>query len=65
MQIEDLVHPSVGYQINIISKYFIKHGHNVTIIMADLKMVRFPFFYFFGNADIYDRYRDYTKRYGE
>lgn len=42
VEIEDFVHPSTGYQINVLSKYFVKFGHDVTIVCGTMeKMPRF------------------------
>ena len=37
VQIEDFFHPNAGYQVNILSKYFSKAGHDVTIVTAELE----------------------------
>ncbi len=31
VEIEYFVHPSTGYHVNVLSKYFVKFGHDVTI----------------------------------
>lgn len=37
VEIEDFVHPNTGYQINVLSKYFAKFGHNVTIVCSSME----------------------------
>ena len=36
VQVEDFFHPNSGYQINILSKYFSKFGHDVTVVCSEL-----------------------------
>ena len=33
--VKDLMLPTAGYQVNFLSKWHVKHGHNVTIITSD------------------------------
>ncbi len=35
VQIEDFFHPNTGYQINILSKYFVEFGHDVTVVCSE------------------------------
>ena len=48
INIEDFFHPNAGYQINIISKYLAKFGHEVIIITADMAKIPNQLTSFFG-----------------
>ncbi len=37
VEIDDFVHPSTGYQVNVLSKYFVKFGHDVTIVCGEME----------------------------
>ncbi len=63
VQIEDFFHPDAGYQINILSKYMAKNGHQVTIITASLDKLDGGVVKFFGKNNIQERDRAYSKRY--
>lgn len=64
VEIEDFFHPNAGYQINILSKYFVKHGHEVTIVTASADRMPPQLAAFFGvdNIEAYDR--EYTRTTG-
>lgn len=64
VQVEDYFHPEAGYQINIISKYFVKAGNSVTIIAACMDKIPETLNSFFGAEDIQNRDAEYTKKYG-
>lgn len=64
VQIEDFFHPDAGYQVNIISKYFVKEGHDVTIITSELEKIPDYLKNFFGTDDIELRDQEYSKKYG-
>ena len=64
VQIEDFFHPDAGYQINIISKYFVRAGHEVTILTADAAHIPAQLAAFFGSEDIEARDRAYTGQTG-
>lgn len=64
VQIEDFFHPDAGYQINIISKFFVKFGHEVTIITSLLDKVPESLTSFFGRDNIEERDNEYSKKYG-
>lgn len=64
VQIEDFFHPDTGYQPNILSKYFIKFGHQVTIIAAELDKMPDYLTSFFGKDRIEERDRAYEEQYG-
>lgn len=64
VMLEDFFHPDAGYQINIISKYLVKFGHQVTIITAELDKIPEQLTAFFGRDNIAERDRAYEEAYG-
>ena len=52
IEIEDFFHPDVGYQINILSKYLSRFGHEVHIITAKIDKVPSKLKNFFGGENI-------------
>ena len=64
VQVEDFFHPDAGYQINIISKFFVKFGHEVTIITSELDKVPESLTSFFGRDNIEERDNEYSNKYG-
>lgn len=61
INIEDFFHPNAGYQINIISKYLAKFGHEVIIITADMAKIPNQLTSFFGKNNIEKYDREYEK----
>lgn len=64
VQVEDFFHPDAGYQINIISKFFVNFGHEVTIITSELDKVPDSLTSFFGRDNIEERDNEYSEKYG-
>lgn len=64
VQIEDFFHPDAGYQINVLSKYLSKFGHQVTIVTAELDKMPDFLTSFFGKDHIEERDRAYEEAYG-
>jgi glycosyltransferase involved in cell wall biosynthesis len=64
VQIEDFFHPNAGYQINILSKYFVKQGHEVIIITGELDKIPEGLTSFFGRENIEEYDDRYTKETG-
>ena len=64
VQIEDFFHPNTGYQINILSKYFSKFGHDVTVVCSELKRMPQYLTGFFDISDIGKADSLYTKETG-
>ena len=48
VNVEDFFHPDAGYQINILSKYLVALGHEVTIITSEMEKVPTTLTSFFG-----------------
>ena len=63
VMIEDFFHPDAGYQLNVLCKYLVKFGHEVTILTGELD--KFPDYLtdFFGRDYIEERDRDYEALY--
>ena len=59
VHIEDFVHPDTGYQLNILAKYFVKFGHEVTIITAEMNIFPDYLVSFFGRDNIEERDKRY------
>lgn len=64
VNVEDFFHPDAGYQINILSKYLVALGHEVTIITSQLEKVPTTLTSFFGRENIEERDQAYSTRYG-
>lgn len=64
IHIEDFFHPDAGYQINILSKYFVKQGHDVTIITSEMKKIPEFLTDFFGRNNIEQADKNYTNKTG-
>lgn len=64
VQIEDFFHPAAGYQINIISKYFVRFGHEVTILTSKMDKIPDQAKIFWGVEDIEEQDGAYTEKYG-
>lgn len=63
VQVEDFFHPDAGYQVNILSKYFVSFGHEVTIITAMMDIIPETLTAFFGANDIEKKDKDYSEKY--
>lgn len=64
VQIEDIFFPEAGYQINIVSKYWVKNGHEVIIVAPEVEKLPERLSVFFGKENIAERDRQYEKMYG-
>ncbi|MDW0114010.1 glycosyltransferase [Sporosarcina saromensis] len=64
IHIEDFFHPDAGYQINILPKYMVQQGHEVTIITSNMDNAPNDLTGFFGKEDIDKRDKDYQKKTG-
>lgn len=63
VQLEDSFFPNAGYQINIISKYFARHGNEVYILTAEVEKLPDFLTSFFGKDNIAERDARYTSQY--
>ena len=52
VHIEDFFHPEAGYQINILPKYMVRAGHEVTIITSEADKAAKQLTGFFGTDGI-------------
>lgn len=64
VQVEDHVHADAGYQINIISKYFVEFGHEVIIVTAEMDKMPEELTSFFGKDNVRESDEKYEKNYG-
>lgn len=64
VEVEDFFHPDAGYQINILSKYLQRFGHQVTIITAELDKLPDYLTSFFGKEHIEERDKAYEEDFG-
>ena len=64
VHIEDYFHPDAGYQINILPKYMVKAGHDVTIITSQMDKIPEKLTKFFGSDNIAERDKEYCNQYG-
>lgn len=65
VQIEDFFHPDAGYQINVLSKVLVEHGHDVTVVCAsNLDIFPESLTSFFGINNIGARDAEFTRKYG-
>jgi glycosyltransferase involved in cell wall biosynthesis len=62
IHIEDFFHPDAGYQVNVLSKYQVRKGYEVTIMSSEMSKIPDRLKSFFGYSDIQDRDRDFTIR---
>jgi len=64
VQTEDFFHPEAGYQINILSKYLSKFGHDVTVITSKTEKIPDWLTTFFNIENIEEKDEVYTKNTG-
>lgn len=64
VQIEDFFHPDAGYQINILSKFMVKRGHDVTILTSEIKNAPKFLSSFFSMENLHGKDNEYSKKYG-
>lgn len=64
VNVEDFFHPDAGYQINILPKYLVKYGHEVTIVTSEMDKIPKGLTSFFGHENIEQRDKEYQTKYG-
>lgn len=64
LNIEDFFHPNAGYQINILTKYMVKRGHETYIATSKIDKVPKYLISFFGEDDIVEADRIYEESTG-
>lgn len=64
VHIEDFFHADAGYQVNILSKYFVQEGHEVVIITAEMEKIPEELTSFFGRDNVESSDRAFEKAYG-
>ena len=50
VHVEDVFHPDTGYQLNLLSKYMVAAGNDVTIITAETDKLPKEFMFFFWSG---------------
>ena len=61
---DEMFHPSFGYQINVLTRFQVAQGHDVTVFTSD-KIEEHPTFKTFGNsANIAELDDKFTQKYG-
>lgn len=60
IHIEDFFHPDAGYQVNILSKYMVKQGHQVFVLTSELKKIPEYLTGFFGRENIIEKDKEFT-----
>ena len=63
VQFEDFFHPDAGYNINILSKYLSKFGHEVIIFTSEIEKSPTHLKTFFDCSNIEDKDRIYEQKY--
>ena len=64
VQVEDFFVPEAGYQVNVLSKYLAKMGHEVIIVTSELEKIPDYLASFFGRENIAERDKRYEDLYG-
>ena len=61
---EDFFHPDAGYQLNILPKYMVLAGHDVTIVTSELTKMPNYLIDFFRIDDIAEKDKKFTEEFG-
>ena len=64
INVEDFFHPDAGYQINLLAKYMVKLGHDVTILTGEPEKAPDDIKVFFDCANISEKDKIYSDKYG-
>jgi len=64
VHIEDFFHPDAGYQVNILAKYMVKQGHEVTVVTGEMDKIPETLTNFFGKENIEVADEVYKKKTG-
>lgn len=64
VQVEDFFYPEAGDQINILSKYFVKLGHRVSIVCAEMEKMPDFLIEFYDIGELKKMDELYSERYG-
>ncbi len=63
LNIEDFFHPEAGYQLNVLSKYLVNMGHEVTILTSNMSNVPRHLIGFFDSENIEKKDSVYESKY--
>lgn len=64
VHIEDFFHPDAGYQVNILTKYMVKHGFEISIITAEMDLIPASLSGFFGKDNVKEHDRLFEQEFG-
>jgi len=64
VNIEDFFHPNTGYQLNILSKFMVKQGHEVIIVTGELEKIPKELTDFFGKDNIAEHDKAFAEKTG-
>lgn len=64
VHVEDFFHPDAGYQVNILSKYMVKQGHEVIVVTSEMEKIPETLTSFFGKENIEHSDNNYTYQTG-
>lgn len=64
VHIIDFFHPNSGYQLNVLSKYFVKFGHSDIIVTGKLDKIDKSLTEFFGDENVEEYDREFEKKTG-
>jgi glycosyltransferase involved in cell wall biosynthesis len=64
IHVEDFFHPEAGYQVNVLSKFQVKYGWDVTIITSKIESCPKHLKYFFGTDNIEQKDLKFTADFG-
>lgn len=62
--IDDIFHPDAGYQANLLSKYWVKFGHEVYIFTSEMDKIPSGYTKFFDIDNLNQKDRDFESRTG-
>lgn len=63
VHIEDFFHADAGYQVNILSKYFTRRGHEVIIVTAEMEKIPEELTSFFGRDNVKKSDENFENKY--
>lgn len=64
VHIEDFFHPDAGYQINILTKYQVRQGHEVIVVTSEMRKMPRYLTAFFSTDNIEEKDRLFTEKTG-
>lgn len=62
--IDDIFHPDAGYQVNLLSKYWVKFGHDVFVFTSEMKQIPRGYSKFFDIDNLVYKDKSFEERTG-